>query len=143
MFTITITPRFGEADGLGHINNTHFSEWFELARNPLFKIFSPEMSTAGGEFPLILAYADYNFLKEVHFPKEVEIRSFISRIGTKSFTSYHEAWQDGNLCVSGSAVAVYFDFIKHISMPIPDDIKKILTQHLKPEGSTQSAYPSR
>jgi acyl-CoA thioester hydrolase len=129
MFTTTITPRFGEADGLGHINNTHFAEWFELARNPLFRIFSPEMSTAGGKFPLIMAHADYDYLKEVQFPKEVEIRSFISHIGTKSFTAYHEAWQNGNLCVTGSAVAVYFDFIRHASMPIPEDIRNALMEH--------------
>jgi acyl-CoA thioester hydrolase len=133
MFRTIITPRFGEADGLGHINNTHFAEWFELARNPLFRIFSPTMNTAGGEFPLIMAHAEYDFLKEVFFPRDAEIRTFVSRIGTKSFTVYHEAWQDGKLCVTSSAVAVYFDFKKHQSVPIPEDIKKLLAEHPLPE----------
>ncbi|KUK74851.1 MAG: Thioesterase, partial [Methanobacterium sp. 42_16] len=33
MYTISVTPRFGDADGLRHINNIVLAEWFELARN--------------------------------------------------------------------------------------------------------------
>jgi acyl-CoA thioester hydrolase len=130
MFTTTVTPRFGNIDGLGHINNVVLAEWFELGRNPLFRIFEPNLSLAHGVWPLILAHTDYDFAQEIFFHHDVEIRSFVSRIGTKSFTICHEAWQEGRLCATGSAVIVHFDFINRKSTPIPEDKKKLLAEHL-------------
>jgi acyl-CoA thioester hydrolase len=70
---------------------------------------------------------------QLFFQHDVEIRSYISRIGTSSFTVYHEAWQTGRLCTTGSAVIVHFDFVNRKSTPIPEDKKKILEEHLKPQ----------
>jgi acyl-CoA thioester hydrolase len=45
---------------------------------------------------------------------------------------YHEAWQEGRLCVKGSAVIVYYDYKAEAAAPIPDDKKKLLEEHLLP-----------
>ncbi|MDR1250072.1 MAG: acyl-CoA thioesterase [Treponema sp.] len=131
MFTTTVTPRFGEIDGLGHVNNVVLAEWFELGRNPLFRIFDPELRLSHATWPLIMAHADYDFVGELFFQPEVEITSCISRVGTKSFTVYHEAWQNGRLCATGSAVIVHYDFINRKSTPIPDDKKRLLEEHFQ------------
>jgi acyl-CoA thioester hydrolase len=60
----------------------------------------------------------------------VIIKSWISRIGTKSFTIYQEAWQQDRLCVKGNAVTVHYDFNIDKSTPIPDDKRKALEEHL-------------
>jgi len=130
MFTMTVTPRFGDIDVLGHINNTAPALWFEQARNPFFKMFSPDLSITHETWHLIMAHTDYDFIEEMFFRNEVEIRSGVERIGTKSFTLHHEAWQENRLCVRGNAVLVYYDFIKRESVPVPEDIKKILSGHL-------------
>jgi acyl-CoA thioester hydrolase len=78
-----------------------------------------------------MAHTDYDFVGELFFQYEVEIRSYVTRIGTKSFTMRHEAWQQGRLCTTGSAVIVHFDFVNRKSTPIPEDKKKILEEHLK------------
>jgi acyl-CoA thioester hydrolase len=119
-------------DILGHVNNTVPVVWFELARNPLFKIFDPEMRLTRETFPLIMAHTDYDFVGQIYFQYEVEIRTWISRIGNKSFTMYHEAWQQERLCVKGSAVIVYYDFNTETAIPIPDDKRKQLEEHLLP-----------
>jgi acyl-CoA thioester hydrolase len=118
-------------DILGHINNTVPAVWFELARNPLFKIFDPEMRLSKETFSLIMAHTEYDFVSQLYFHFEVEIRSWISRIGTKSFTVYQEAWQKGQLCVKGSSVIVHYDFNTEKSTPIPEDKKKLLAEHQK------------
>jgi acyl-CoA thioester hydrolase len=133
MFTITVTPRFGNIDGLGHINNTVLAEWFELARNPLFRIFSPDLCLDHIKWPLIMAHADYDYVGQLFFQHDVEIHTSVSRIGTKSFTIYHEAWQEKRLCTTGHAVIVHFDFISNKSTPIPEDKRKILERHLRPQ----------
>jgi acyl-CoA thioester hydrolase len=130
MFITTVSPRFGDVDGLGHINNTVLAIWFELGRNPLFRLFEPNLNLSYDTWPLIMAHTDYDFVDELFFQYDVEIRTYISRIGTKSFTSYHEAWQEGRLCVKGNAVVVYYDFKKKESVPIPEEKKKLLAEHL-------------
>lgn len=129
MFTTIVTPRFGDMDVLGHINNTVLAGWFEEARNPFFDIFAPETYFTDGTFHLIMAHTDYDFVKELLFGSDVEIHTYVSRIGTKSFTVYHEAWQKGKLCSKGNAVIVHFDFAKKETTPIPEDKKKLLAEH--------------
>ena len=130
MYSITVNPRFGDMDILGHVNNTVPSFWFELARNPIMAIFDPELTLSKKTFPLIMAHTDYDFTDQIYFKYEVIIKSWISRIGTKSFTIYQVAWQQDRLCVKGNAVIVHYDFNIDKSTPIPDDKRKTLEEHL-------------
>ncbi|NLI62279.1 MAG: acyl-CoA thioesterase [Methanosarcinaceae archaeon] len=130
MFKDIVTPRFGDVDGLGHINNTVLAAWFEIGRNHYFRLFTPDLDLSHDKWVLIMAHTDYDFLKEMFFGENVEIRSYIGRIGTKSFTVYQEAWQRGQLCVKGNAVVVHYDFINKVSTPIPNDIKEELKKYL-------------
>jgi acyl-CoA thioester hydrolase len=137
MFTTTIQPRFGDTDCLGHINNTALALWFEQARTPFFRIFSPSLEIKLDTWPLIMAHTDYDFVAEMNL-NEVEIRTTVSRIGVKSFTVYHEAWQQGRLCAKGHAVVVYFDFKHKESVPIPEHIKQILAEHAAAEDTDKT-----
>jgi acyl-CoA thioester hydrolase len=128
MFTTTITPRFGELDGLRHINNTALPQWFELAREPLFDIFCPQRNL--DEWNLIMVHTDYDYVAQVYYPGDVEIKTYIRKIGNSSFTTYHEAWQNGKLCSKGSAVMIHFNFEKQKAEPLPDNIRKQLEEHM-------------
>lgn len=130
MFTIAVTPRFGDMDALGHINNTVPAVWFELARNPVIDIFDPSRELKRETFSLIMAHSDYDYVDQLNFKSAAEIKTWVSKIGTKSFTIYHEAWQQGRLCVKGNAVLVHYDFNAEKSTPIPEDKKLILAEHL-------------
>jgi len=135
MFSVNITPRFGDLDLLGHVNNTVYAAWFELARNPLFKIFDPELKLDRKTFPLIMAHMDYDFLNPMYFQYEVTVKSWVSKIGNKSFTMRHEAWQRDVLCAKGNVVIVHYDFNEGKSTPIPDDKRKLLEEHLIKESN--------
>jgi acyl-CoA thioester hydrolase len=130
MFTTMVQPRFGDMDMLGHINNTVPVVWFELARNPIIRMFDPNMELTRESFPLIIAHTDYDYVDQLYFQYDVEIKTWITRIGTKSFTSYHEAWQQGRLCVKGNAVMVHYDFNTEKSTLLPEDKKRLLEEHL-------------
>ena len=128
MFKKTVTPRFGNVDGLRHINNTMLPVWFELGREPLFRYFNPGMSLEN--WNLIMAHIDVDFIVPMTLGADIEIRTIVSKIGRSSFTVYQEAWQSGTLCAKGSAVVVHYDFINKKSMPVPDDIRILLKEHL-------------
>ena len=132
MFIIKVRPRFGDMDILGHINNTVPVVWFELARNPFYSIFDPELKLDKKSFPLIMAHTDYDYVAQLYFQHEVEIRTWVSRIGIKSFTVYQEAWQQDRLCVKGNAVIVHYDFNIEKTTPIPEDKKVLLAEHMLP-----------
>ena len=55
---------------------------------------------------------EFDFLCEMYYGEDVEIRTFIEKIGNSSFTMGHEAWQNGKLKVRGRAVIVHFDFME-------------------------------
>jgi acyl-CoA thioester hydrolase len=132
MFTTIVTPRFGDTDALMHINNTVLASWFELGRNPVFRIFVPDFLYKN--WNLILAHTDYDFVDETFFQYNVEIKTYVKHIGNKSFTTYHEAWQEGRLCAKGNATMVHYDFNNKVTIEIPADIKEKLKEHLPPEN---------
>jgi acyl-CoA thioester hydrolase len=130
MLSITVKPRFGDLDALGHINNTVPALWFETGRTSLIKVFDPDLTVDKKSFPLIVAHIDFDFVGQMYLKYDVEIKTGISKIGTKSFTIQHEAWQEGRLCVKGSAVLVHYDFNTQQTTPIPEDKRKLLEEHL-------------
>ncbi|MGC9517890.1 MAG: acyl-CoA thioesterase [Methanomicrobiales archaeon] len=135
MFEIIVTPRFGDIDGLKHVNNTVLAIWFEKARNPIFRMFTPDLDLSYEKWKLIMVRTEFDFVGQMYYGTDVEIWSYITRIGNTSFTIGHEAWQNGELKAKGKAVIVHYDFIKEKSMTIPDSIKKQLEEHLIPESA--------
>lgn len=123
-----ITPRFCETDALGHINNTVIAQWFEGAREPLFRVFTPDLDV--NKWRLILAKISVEFHAELHYGKSVETRTFISRVGNSSFDVYQEAWQDNKKCASGTAVMVQFNYQTKLATPLSTETLNALKLHL-------------
>lgn len=129
MYKTIITPRIGDTDALRHINNTTLPIWFETARNPIFRIFNPTLELTYKKWNLELLRCDFNYLKPIYFGYDVEIRTYVSKIGKTSITLIHEAWQNGQLRANGSCTMLYFDFIRQNSVVIPDEIRENLSKH--------------
>lgn len=136
MFSINVSPRFGDIDGLGHVNNTVLPVWFETGRNSIFRLFSPDLDLSPDVWHLILVRIEFDFLSQMYFRSDVEIRTFVAKIGNSSFTVGHEAWQEGELKVKGQAVLVYYDFKLQKAMPLPESIRDILKEHMLPVMET-------
>ena len=128
MFSEKITPRFSDTDALGHINNTMIPIWFEGARNPIFKIFMPELNIQ--KWPVILAKIDVEFHQQLYFQYEIEVRTYIKSVGNSSFVVYQELWQQQKCCASGNAVMVNFCYERQKSKAINDDVRQQLEIHL-------------
>jgi acyl-CoA thioester hydrolase len=130
MFETVITPRFGDMDGLRHINNCLIPVWFENARTPIFRIFNPSMKVDFENWNLIMARIEADFLDEMHWGEDVRIVTHVVKIGSSSFTVGQEAWQKGRLCAMGTAVHVHYNFSTGSSVRIPADVRKQLDAHL-------------
>ncbi|RZU47405.1 acyl-CoA thioester hydrolase [Fluviicoccus keumensis] len=131
MFTARFSPRVYETDAFGHINNTVVPCWFEAAREPIFRIFTPEMDLKA--LNIIIARIEVDYVAQIHYGHEVTVHTGIARIGNSSFVVWHEAFQRGQLVAKGSVVHVYFDFSQQKSGPLPEPLKAALKEHLRAE----------
>lgn len=127
MFSEKFKVRFYETDALAHVSNTVLVGWFEAAREPVFKIFTPDMDLSN--WPLILASYKVDFLQQIYYGTEVEIRTYISRIGGSSFDVYQEVWQKQKKCATGTTTMVSFDYPSSKALTIPDKARKQLQAH--------------
>lgn len=133
MLTENFNVRFYETDGLAHVSNTVVVGWFETGREPIFKMFTPELDLTN--WPLILASYKVDFVSQIYYGKPVEIRTYISRIGNSSFETYQEVWQQDKKCASGSTTLVRYDFETEKAVAISDEIKAQLALHTLPEDA--------
>lgn len=132
MFTEKVMPRFSETDALGHINNTVLPVWFEAARVPIFKFFTPDLNPHN--WKLIIAKVEVSFVGELFYAHEVTINTCIEQIGNSSFVIRQEAWQQDKCCAIGKTVMVRYDFASKTKQPLSTDEKAALTQHLVAGG---------
>lgn len=131
MFKTTITPRVSETDGAGHINNVFVPVWFEAGRREIFRILTPDLSFTHWRATLVNMNVDY--LAQIYLSEDVEVRTWIERIGTKSFTVYEEIWQGDRHCAKGTATYVYFNIATQQSEPIPPECRTAFEPHMKEE----------
>ena len=129
MLELKITPRFNDTDGLGHINHAQIVTWFEEARRPLFKLFIPDLDPKN--WNLILARIEVDYLAQMTYMGEVEVKTCFEKLGNSSITIQHEAWQDGVLGAKGRCVMVHFDYKAQKSLAIPAEIRRELEKHMK------------
>jgi len=128
MFHLEIEPRFNDTDALGHISNTALPVWFEQARKPVFRIFHPSLEVEN--WPLIIARIEIDLLAQSYWHMPVQIRTGIGKIGNSSFHVIQEAWQSDKKVARGVAVLIHFDYASEKAVPIPDDIRAQLAEHM-------------
>uniref|UniRef100_UPI0010A04A70 acyl-CoA thioesterase n=1 Tax=Ningiella ruwaisensis TaxID=2364274 RepID=UPI0010A04A70 len=128
MLEESFAVRFYETDALKHVSNTVLVGWFEAARFPIFKLFTPDLDL--DNWPLILANYSVDFLQQIYMGSDVTVKTGVSRIGNSSFVVYQELWQDAKLKATGSTTMVHFDYKTQRSAPISAQIRDKLSAML-------------
>jgi acyl-CoA thioester hydrolase len=128
MFHLELEPRFSDTDALGHISNTTLPVWFEQARTPVFRIFHPTLEAE--TWPLIIARLEIDLMAQSYWHIPVKIKTGIGKIGNSSFHVIQEAWQGDKQIARGVAVLIHFDYETEKALPIPDEIRAKLSEHL-------------
>ncbi|MEE3444117.1 MAG: thioesterase family protein [Methanobrevibacter sp.] len=130
MFKTKVTPSFGDIDGMKHVNNNRILEWFELGGLDIYRYFTPDLNLDFENWKLIMVRKEADFVGQLRFGEDVEIRTYLLKIGNSSFTVGNEVWQSNELKAKGKTVIVHFDYVTQKSVPIPDDVRKKLEEHL-------------
>ena len=127
MIETPIIPRVSETDGAGHINNTVIPIWFEGGRTEIFRVLTPDLNFKNWRVALVNMNIDY--LAQTYFQDPAVVRTWVDKVGTKSFTLYEELWQGARLCAKGTATYVYFNYDDQEAKPVPENVRVALLTH--------------
>jgi acyl-CoA thioester hydrolase len=123
-----ITVRCRDEDQLGHVNNSVYSEWFEVARVTLTR----EMSAPGPDWLVTaLARMTIDFLGETTWPGEVRVGGRLLSIGNRSFRSAYAVFRDDRCLATADCVSVYFDPRARSSVVPPPEVRQAMEAELQ------------
>ena len=127
-FPVTISQpvQWGDQDGFGHVNNTHFIGGFESARVAYLLKCGIEMSAKG--IGPILAAVHCNFRRQIQYPDTVIVGARVTRLGRSSITIEHKLWSERQSAVAadGTSTVVVFDYQSQQSTPISAELRAII-----------------
>jgi acyl-CoA thioester hydrolase len=105
-FGCTVPTRFQDMDPLGHINNVAMAAMFETGRVLFNQALDAFEHRDGARW--LVAAVSISYLAEAHFPQDVEVRSGIGTIGTRSWRIDSAAFQQG-VCVATCDTTLVID----------------------------------
>lgn len=129
MFSMEMDVRWGDMDALGHVNNTVYFRYMEQARVSWLESMQGSL-TEGKTGPLIIN-ASCTFLVPIVYPERITVELLCGPPGRSSFETYYEIRPAGKrepLYAEGSAKVVWADHTAGRSVPIPDEVRSLLTE---------------
>lgn len=115
---------WGEMDAFGHVNNVAYFRWLETARMHYLRaigITHPDEQNGSG---LLLAETTCTFLKPLHFPDTVTVRTGVDHVGNTSFRMRYEVLSEAvGLAATAVSVQVMFDYNARSKTPVPADVR--------------------
>lgn len=118
--------RWSDPDSLGHVNHARALSLIEDARLALGSGGPPGVG-------LILARLEVDYLRQLYYRvgERLCVRSWVTRLGTKSFTVRQELSQDGEVAIRADVVMVLFDFATDASRPMTEPERAHWSQYVE------------
>ena len=120
---VKIQIRYADLDALGHVNNSNYLTYFEIARVHYFNALLGKDWDWRNE-GMILANSSLEFLKPLLIQHEAEVKISTLSVGTKSFELYYEISVDDVVFCSGKSVIVAFNRLRNETIPIPSVMRE-------------------
>ena len=124
---MVIPIRWGDMDAMGHLNNASYFRFFETVRIDWFRSLGIRLDPSGEGIVIVNAFC--NFIKQLEYPGDVLARHFVANPGRTSFETYvtmQRTDEPGVVYASGGAQAVWVDFPRQKSMPMPDWLRTLI-----------------
>jgi acyl-CoA thioester hydrolase len=119
--------RWGDMDAMGHVNNTLYFRYLEVARFEWLQSIGCRADPRG-EGPLIVN-AFCNFYKQLEYPADITVKMYASDPGRSSFESWatiERVDDPGVVYASGGATTVWVDFPKQKSVAMPGWFRELV-----------------
>jgi acyl-CoA thioester hydrolase len=125
---IIVPVRWGDMDALGHVNNTLYFRYMEIARVAWLREigFRPDLQGEG----VVVVNAFCNFLRQITYPADILVKTYISAPSRSSFDSWitmEQTTEPGVLYATGGATTVWVNFPTQKSAPLPDWLRQVVS----------------
>jgi len=125
--TMRMPIRWGDMDAMGHVNNTVYFRYLEQARIEWFTEAGCQPDPQG-EGPVIIN-AHCTFIRQLKYPGDIEIRTYVGVAGRSSFETYQEIRRVDQveiLAAEGGAKVVWVNFPSEKSVSLPERVRALL-----------------
>lgn len=120
-FETRLALRWGDMDAMGHINNTLYFRYLEMARvDWLTSIGAPPQPSGQGP---VIVNAFCNFYRQLKYPGEVLAKHYVSDPGRTHFETWitlERADEPGVISAEGGATTLWFDAAANRALDLPD-----------------------
>jgi acyl-CoA thioester hydrolase len=127
-FEARIPIRWGDLDAMGHVNNTIYFRYLEIARvDWLTAIGAPPNPLAEGP---VIVNAFCNFYRQLKHPGDVLARHYVSDPGRTHFETWitlERADEPGVISAEGGATTLWMDGPTAKAIPLPDWLREIVS----------------
>lgn len=122
-----IQVRYVDLDVLGHVNNSVYFSYFEMARVQYFgQVLGKDWDWETNGVILVKNWAEY--IKPVFLADQPEITIYVEKIGSKSFDLSYELRVNDVICTTGGSTMVAFDAKSNKTIEIPEEMRNFLEQ---------------
>jgi acyl-CoA thioester hydrolase len=121
--------RFADLDRVGHVNNVAFATYSESGRVDFLEHVTPG-STGGHGTGWVIAKLTVNFLTAAYYPGKVRIGNVVRKIGNSSIVVDQGLFSNDKCFGTCETVLVWADTENEKSVPLPDEMKSVLTEYL-------------
>lgn len=135
-FTHRLEVRFRDCDPMGHVNNAVYLTYLEQTRfahwRSLWGFGTPLL--AAGRPGVIVARAEADYRRPARYGETLEIRMTVAALGRTSFGYEYEIVDgEGRTVLTAKTVQVMYDYATEKPVPIPDDIRTLLSRPARTE----------
>lgn len=111
-------------DVMGHLTTRHYTAMFDDASYHLAHACGLSVGPAS-EIGFVDVQLTMKFAAELRVGSLFYIRSGFLKLGTKSFTTFHQMYNcdDDSLAASLEEISVFFDLKKRKSISVPEDFR--------------------
>ena len=121
VYEMVVPIRWGDMDAMGHVNNTLYFRYLEIARIDWARSIGCQPDPKGEGIVVVNAFC--NFIKQLEFPGEVRVKMYVSDPGRSSFETWgkmERSDDSGVVYATGGATTVWVNFPQQKSVPMPD-----------------------
>ncbi len=121
---------WGDMDAFGHVNNTVFFKYFEVARIAYFDRIGYQRLMRDEGLGPILAETSCRFRRPLAHPDTVVVGARVSDVGEDRFTMQYRIWSVGQDTTAGigEGLIVSYDYRGNKRAPLPESIREAISQ---------------
>jgi acyl-CoA thioester hydrolase len=128
MHRIPIQIRFSDIDRLGHINNSIYNQYLDVARLDYMNKTIGNL-TDWDDKTIVLVHVACDFLQSTFMTDTIFVTTKITKIGNRSITMNQEIIDDkGNIKVKSISILSTLDVANNTSFPVPEEWIKLINE---------------